>query len=506
MNKKASMLYITILFPKLMYRSRLEGKLDENTLGFLSSISDDFQIISYDILGSQAHTLMLLENKIIPKVDAVKILSALEKLKKEKFSEKSEAEDIHELIESLVIKKVGKEACGKMHTARSRNDQVTIDIRMKMRDDVNIVCFCLNEIISTLIQLAEKHQNTIMPLYTHLQQAQVGVFSHFLLAYADALFRDLDRFYITYSRVNESSIGAGPVGGTSFPIDRRSTAKMLGFTGLVENSIDATTSRDFVPEYLGNSSILMTNLSRMAEDFIIWSTSEFSFLELADKFTSTSSVMPQKKNPDILELIRGKTAQVIGYQVAVLSNLKGLPSGYNRDLQQMKVSIWPTSKIVISSLLVVNSVLKSMNLNEKKLRGSIDSGYSIALDIAEHLVRKGIPFRKAHEIVGHLVQTASNSKKSLVQLTVLQVKNTISENEIDAKELYKIIQSTTPESSLETRRSQGSSGKDEQQRMIRDRRRKVQAYIAGTSKRTNEVRAAIENLERNLKILIKNKA
>src|SRR6266852_7348887 len=198
-----------------MYRSRLKGKLDKNTLEFLSSVSDDFEIALYDILGSQAHTIMLLENKIIAKPEAVKILSALERLKKKHFSAKSDAEDIHELIESLVIKKAGKDAGGKMHTARSRNDQVALDIRMKIRDDINTICFCLNETISTLIHLAEKHQHTIMPLYTHMQQAQVGLFSHFLLAYTDALFRDLDRFYVTYGRVNESPLGAGPVGGTS---------------------------------------------------------------------------------------------------------------------------------------------------------------------------------------------------------------------------------------------------------------------------------------------------
>ncbi|HJW20743.1 MAG TPA: argininosuccinate lyase, partial [Candidatus Nitrosotalea sp.] len=477
----------------------------ENTLEFLSSISDDFQIALYDILGSQAHTLMLFDNKILTKTEAGKILGALEKLKKEDFSAKSEAEDIHELIESLVIKKAGKEAGGKMHTARSRNDQVTLDIRMKIRDDINIVCFCLNETISTLIQLAEKHQNTIVPLYTHLQQAQVGLFSHVLLAYADALFRDLDRFYGTYGRINESPLGAGPVGGTSIPIDRQSTAKMLGFKGLIENSIDATSSRDFVAEYVSDSSIMMTNLSRMAEDFIIWSTSEFSFLELSDKFTSTSSVMPQKKNPDILELVRGKTAQVIGYQMAILSNLKGLPSGYNRDLQQIKVSIWPTSKIIISSLIVINSLLKTMAVNEKKLRQAIDGGFSISLDIAEHLVRKGIPFRVSHKIVGHLVQIAANSKKSLTELSISEVKKTIPSNEIDSKDLYKIIQSTTPESSLETRRSQGSSGTHEQKRMIVDRKRKIQAYEIGTRKRTNEVREAIGSLESTVNSLIKNK-
>ena len=488
-----------------MYRSRLKGKLDESTLEFLSSISDDFEIVLYDILGSQAHTLMLLENKIITKPEAAKILTALEKLKKKNLSKKSDAEDIHELIESLVIKKAGKEAGGKMHTARSRNDQITLDIRMKIRDDINTVCFCLNEIIGTLITLAEKYHRVVMPLYTHLQQAQVGLFSHFLLAYTDALFRDLDRFYVAYGRVNESPLGAGAVGGTSIPIDRQVTAKMLGFKGLIENSIDATTSRDFAAEYLGDAAILMTNLSRLAEDLIIWSSSEFSFIELSDKFTSTSSVMPQKKNPDVLELIRGRAAQVIGYHVAVLSNLKGLPSGYNRDLQQIKISIWPTSKIIISSLLVINSIFKTMKVNEKKLRQAIDSGYSISLDIAENLVRKGIPFRVAHGIVGQLVQIASTSRKKLSDLSVSEVNRVISNNEISAKDLHKIIQSTTPESSLESRRSQGSSGKHEQQRMIADRKGKVRAYTVGTTKRTNEVRVALEGLNSKVKALMKDK-
>lgn len=487
-----------------MYRSRLEGKLDDITLEFLSSISDDSVISEYDILGSQAHTLMLLENEIVTRQEAVKILGALENLKKFDFSKKSDAEDIHELIESLVIKKAGKEAGGKMHTARSRNDQVALDIRMRIRDDINTVCFCLNQTIETLVDLAEKNQDAIMPLYTHMQQAQVGLFSHFLLAYADALFRDLDRFYVAYGRVNESPLGAGPVGGTSIPIDRQSTAKMLGFKGLVENSIDATTSRDFVAEYLGNSAILMTNLSRMAEDFIIWSTSEFSFIDLSDRFTSTSSVMPQKKNPDVLELIRGKTSQVIGYQTAVLSNLKGLPSGYNRDLQQVKVSIWPTSKIVISSLLVVNSLLKTLKVNENVMRDAIEGGYSISLDIAESLVRRGTPFRNAHRIVGNLVQIAARSGRPLLALSPNEVKSVIQDGEMDALELHRIIQSATPEHSLELRKSRGSAGKHEQQRMIEERKRKVKAYMTGTSRRTTEVRESFGLLGKTVASLIRN--
>ena len=323
----------------LMYRSRLGKDLDDITLSYVSSIKDDSDIAFYDIIGSEAHVIMLYENKLLSKTETKKILTALEELKGGNISQPDfEPEDIHELIESLVIKKTGIENGGKMHTARSRNDQVALDIRLKIRDDINILLQCLIETISTLLKTAQENTKTIMPLYTHLQQAQVGVFSHYLLSYADSLLRDLDRFMSLYARVNQSPLGAGPVGGTSLPIDRDSTAKMLGFSSLVENSIDATSTRDFVAEYVANSAIMMTNLSRLSEDFIIWSSAEFSFIELSDDFTSPSSVMPQKKNPDILELTRGKTSQVIGYLTSILTTTKGLPSGYGRDLQQIKHS------------------------------------------------------------------------------------------------------------------------------------------------------------------------
>ena len=486
-----------------MYRSRFNESLDERTLDYLSSILEDKEIAICDIFGSEAHTIMLFENKIITRKEAAKILSALEKLKEENLTIKSDSEDIHELIESLVVKIAGKQAGGKMHTARSRNDQVSLDIRMKIRDDINTLCSCLLDAIGTLVLMAEKNSDAIMPLYTHLQQAQVGVFSHYLLAYADALFRDVDRFYVTYGRVNQSPLGAGAVGGTSLPIDRQGTAKMLGFKGLIENSIDATGARDFVAEYVGQIAILMINLSRLAEDFILWSTSEFSFLELSDKFASTSSVMPQKKNPDVLELTRGKTAEVIGYQMAILSNIKGLPSGYSRDLQQIKHPIWSASKIAISALLVINAMLKTIKVNKEKMKKAIDSGYAISLDIAERLVKNGIPFRVAHRIVGQLVKTASSSKKPLSSLSVSEIKASLSEDGVKAEELYKIIQSMTAHSSLAERTSYGSSGKSEQKRMILDRKKKIRAYRGGTTKRTNEVKTAFEDLTIKVKTIIK---
>jgi argininosuccinate lyase len=374
---------------------------------------------------------------------------------------------------------------------------------MKIRDDINILCQCLLDTIEALVSLAQAHQKTVMPLYTHLQQAQVGVFSHYLLAYADALFRDLDRLYVTYGRVNESPLGAGPIGGTSIPIDRQSTAKMLGFHGVVENSIDATSTRDFVVEYVAAVAILMTNLSRISEDFAIWSTSEFSFIELSDEFTSPSSVMPQKKNPDILEITRGNTAQVIGHLTSILSTIKGLPSGYNRDLQQIKSSIWATSKISISALLVIKLMLMTITINKEKMKKSTESSYLIALDLAEKLVQKGIPFRTAHKVIGQLVQIASISKKPLSKITPSEVKTSVKGTNVDSKFLLKLISSTTIDSSLRDRTSQGSSGILEQKRMIVDRMKKIKMYREGTTKRENQVKITFENLSKKVKLLIK---
>jgi len=486
-----------------MYRSRLGNKLDEITLDYVSSISDDDEIAFYDIVGSQAHTIMLYENKIITKNDSKKILSALEGLRKKKFEKKSEAEDIHELIESLVIKSAGPVSGGKMHTGRSRNDQVSLDIRMKIRDDINLLCHCLIDTIEALVSLAQTHQKTVMPLYTHLQQAQVGFFSHYLLSYADALFRDLDRLYVTYGRVNESPLGAGPIGGTSIPINRKSTAKMLGFHGIIENSIDATGTRDFVAEFVSVVAILMTNLSRVSEDFAIWSTSEFGFIELSDEFSSPSSVMPQKKNPDMLELTRGKTAQVIGNVTTVLAALKGLSSGYNRDLQQIKSTIWTTSKIGISALIVIKLMLLTVSVNKTKMKKATENGYLIALDLAEKLVQKDIPFRTAHQVIGKLVQLANYSKKPISKITPNELNTAIKGTTVNSKFLSEIIKSTTINSSLRDRISQGSSGIAEQKRMIDHRMKKINAYREGITKRDKDVKNALYNLSLKVKELTK---
>ncbi|MEK9681327.1 MAG: argininosuccinate lyase [Nitrosopumilus sp.] len=485
-----------------MYRSRLGNDLSDITLDYVSSIDDDNAIAFYDIVGSQAHALMLYQQNIITKNDAKKILSSLESLKDETFDSSSGAEDIHELIEALVIKQAGMASGGKMHTARSRNDQVVLDIRMKIRDDINIICNCLLDTIEALVSVAKNHQKTIMPLYTHLQQAQAGLFSHYLLAHADVLSRDFQRLYGTFERINQSPLGAGPVGGTSIPIDRHSTAKMLGFDDVVENSIDATSTRDFVAEYVSMISILMTNLSKIAEDFVIWSTSEFSFIELADEFTSPSSVMPQKKNPDILELTRGKTAEVIGNLTAILTTVKGLASGYGRDLQQIKSSIWSTSKISINALLIFKSMLLTLKVNEKQMKKVTESSNLIALDIAEKLVKEGIPFRVTHKIAGSLVQLAHLSKKPISKLTSSDIKKSVADTKVDPKLVSEIISSITVISSLKERKSFGSSGYDEQKRMISDRIKKINDFRTNLTHRENKINSSLEDLKKQIDEII----
>lgn len=484
-----------------MYRARLGKNLDKHTLEYVSSISDDAEIAIYDIVGSQAHTIMLYENKILSKDETKKILRALEILKKEELDNKSGAEDIHELIESLVVKKIGMKVGGKMHTARSRNDQVALDLRMKIRDDINVICDCILDLVETLIKLAEKHTSTTMPLYTHLQQAQIGTFSHYLLSHSDVLLRDFERLYSNFERVNQSPLGAGPVGGTSLPINRNSTARMLGFSQIVENTIDATSSRDVVAEFVSAVSILMTNLSRIAEDLVIWSTSEFSFVELSDQFSSPSSVMPQKKNPDILELTRGKTARVIGNLVAVLSGLKGLASGYGRDLQEIKPAVFSSSKIAISALIILNSMFATLKVNKDKIREAAESGYLTALDVAEALVKEGIAFRTAHKIVGNLVQVAHQKNKLLSELTEYEIKSV--QKEFDAKKLHKIISAIDAEYSLRARSSVGSAGITQQKKMIAVRKTKISKYRKKMKKRTTLVSSTITALSRKIQNLIK---
>ena len=477
-----------------MYRARLGKGMDKITLDYVSSVHSDLRIAKYDILGSRAHTLMLLKCKIIQKSDAKKILYALNSIKDKDLINGGESEDVHELVESLVIRKAGLKSGGRMHTARSRNDQVSLDMRMKIRDDILEICRGILDCSDLLLKLAEKHQRTVIPLYTHMQQAQVGTLSHYFLAHLDALLRDFERLTSAYSRINQNPLGAGPIGGTSLPINRKDTSHLLGFDGLVENSIDATSSRDFAAEYVCNIAILMTNISRIAEDLVIWSSSEFSFVEFSDKFASPSSVMPQKKNPDIMELTRGKTAMTIGSVTGILSAIKGLSTGYGRDLQEIKPEVWSASDTAMGAVAILGSSLSSIKVNEGVMKKAAKGGYMAALDIAEQLVLYGMPFREAHKITAQLVQKAHADKIPLNKLDLKKIREAVSKSGVKPAYVHSMLQSATASDSLRKRKSTGSAGYTEQKRMIMRRKKSLARLCKKLAKREKNLTDALNKM------------
>ena len=499
-------LYITISATRPVYRSRLGGGLDEEAAAYASSVAEDAEIAAYDILGSQAHVVMLHDCGIVTRADAARILGALDRIGGLDYGAlaggagAAEAEDVHELVESLVAAEAGAAAGGRMHTARSRNDQVAADMRMKVRDDAMRIMDLIVEAAGALVRLASAHTGTAMPLYTHLQQAQAGTLSHYLLAHADALVRDHGRFAGAFARANLCPLGAGPVGGTRLPIDREKVAGLLGFDGLVENSIDATSSRDFAAEFASAAAVMAGNASRLAEDLVLWSSAEFGFVELADRFASPSSVMPQKKNPDVLELVRGRAASTIGSLVAVLGAIKGLPTGYGRDLQEVKPHVWAASRNAAGALAVIAGAIGTVTVNKAAMRRAAGGarGYLTALDVADRLVEEGVAFRAAHGIAGRLVRAADARGVSLARLGRADVARAVREAgagaAVSAGAVGRIARECTVSDSLKSRSSQGSAGPAEQARMIRDRTEMLGALAAENAKRRGAVDAAIAAL------------
>ncbi len=492
-----------------MYRSRQKENLDKDVLNFLSSLNEDTNILIYDILGTQAHCLMLNKIGILTSAELSKILSSLSKIKFESTNSQNIlsnelflSEDIHELVESIVIQDIGIDIGGKMHTGRSRNDQVILDVRMKLRDDIIDICELIINIIKSLVEKSKEHKNTIISLYTHLQQAQIGTVSHYLLSYSFSLLRDLERISSSFDRINLSPLGSCAIGGTGIPIDRNYTASFLGFRGLLENSIDATSSRDSLIEYLSFLSILMSTLSRIAEDFILWSTSEFNYIELSDRYSSTSSVMPQKKNPDPLEILRSRTSIVHGMLIASLSIIKNLPSGYHRDLQDLKPLLSNSSKIVKESLLIMKGVINTLKVNKKNAFNSANKSYGVSLDIAEQIVIKyHIPFRKVHKLVGALVQQAiKNENISLSQLSKQDLNKILNllKIKIDVDDLMLIIKDTTPEKSILFRKSYGSPNPFQQNEMVNSIDKSLLFYSKAISERKEMLHTAFNNLEKEV--------
>ena len=404
-----------------LYRSRLD-KMDEEALSYLSSLAEDREILIDDIEGSEAHVIMLCEQGIIPRRDARLILEALEELKEKamrgELRLEGRFEDVHEFVEAKLIEKLGTEVGGKLHTGRSRNDQVALDIRLRTRKLLLELWEEALKLGEALLSKAEEELETLAIHYTHLQQAQLGYLSHYLISHLDHLLRDIERIRECYRRTNKSPLGACAVAGSTLPLDRLRVAELLGFDGIVENSIDAVSSRDFALEAISTAAILMTNLSRLAEDLIIWSSSEFDYVELPDSLASPSSVMPHKKNPCILELLRARAGRVIGVLTASLAMLKGIPTGYDRDLQEGKPLIWEALKLASSSLRILAKVVSRLKIKREKLLRSAEESYAPAIELAEALMKHAnLSLREAHRLVGALVRSLHQSGKTLKDLT-----------------------------------------------------------------------------------------
>jgi len=410
---------------KKLWSGRFTKKTEKIAENFTSSISFDRQLWKYDIQGSIAHTKMLGKQKIITQRDMKLILQGLKKIAKEiegdKFKFSDELEDIHMNIEHALIKKIGHTG-GKLHTARSRNDQVTLDMRLFLRDETTEILKLTEKLQRVFVILAERHIDTIMPGYTHLQRAQPVLLGHQLLAYFEMLDRDRERFKDCFKRVNVLPLGSAALSGTSLPIDREYVARLLGFPKISRNSMDAVSDRDFVVEFLSASSLLMVHLSRLVEDLILWSTAEFGFIDLPDVYSTGSSIMPQKKNPDVLELIRGKTGRVSGHLTTMLMVLKGLPLTYNRDMQEDKELIFDTVDTVKSCLSVLIKIMPEIKFNKETMAKAAQDGFSVATDLAEYLTQKGLPFRKAHEVTGKIVRYCIKRNKTLMDLSINEFK------------------------------------------------------------------------------------
>jgi argininosuccinate lyase len=401
------------------WQARLSAQADTVTAGFLASLDVDAALWRYDILGSLAHAQMLASQGIISSRELARIRKGLlqiaKLLEQGKLPLPTELEDIHMVIEKALIDRVG-DAGAKLHTGRSRNDQVALDLRLWARQAIDELTDDIRTLQVAMVKLAEQYQDLVVPAYTHLQRAQPVLAGHAVLAYVEMLQRDIGRLEDARKRVNVCPLGSGAVAGTSLPLDRDLTAKLLGFDEISGNSIDATSDRDFLAELCFCCATVGLHLSRWAEDWIIYSTTEFGMIVLDDAYCTSSSMMPQKKNPDTLELIRGKSATAIANLTGILTLIKGLPLAYNRDLQDDKRFALPTVAAIRAALAVAAGIVSTTKFNRDRIAAGIDQGFLDATALAEYLVNKGIPFRQAHGIVGRLVAHAEQQGKSLAQV------------------------------------------------------------------------------------------
>ncbi len=404
-----------------LWSGRFSEETDRLVEVFTASLPFDKRLYEHDIDGSITHCRMLGKQGIIPAADAGKIVEALEEIRQEirsgAFRFVQTDEDIHMAVERGLIERLGP-AGGKVHTGRSRNDQVSLDMRLYLRDEIGYVQKLIAALQGVFVTLAKREIDTILPGYTHLQKAQPVLLAHYLLAFREMLERDAQRFAGCLERVNVMPLGSAALAGTSLPLDRKYTAKLLGFDAISANSMDAVSDRDFVAEFIFDASLLMMHLSRFCEDLIIWSSGEFGFVEISDAYTTGSSIMPQKKNPDVAELVRGKTARLYGNLVRILTVLKGLPMTYNRDLQEDKEPLFDTVDTVKMSLMVLAGMAGNLTFNRQRMLEEAAKGFSTATDVAEYLVTRGVPFREAHGIVGRLVAYCISRDRDLAGISL----------------------------------------------------------------------------------------
>jgi argininosuccinate lyase len=404
-------------------RGRFQKDADQRLTKYTESISYDRRLYPYDIAGSIAHARMLARQGIISTSEGETIIKGLEAIRQEieqgKFVFKEELEDIHMNIEARLIELVG-EAGRKLHTARSRNDQVALDLRLYLKDAIAETISGIKDLQRTLLDLARDNTDVAMPGYTHLQPAQPILLAHHLLAYFEMLQRDVERFRDCLKRVDVMPLGSGALAGVTYNIDRGFVAKELGFKQISRNSLDAVADRDCVAEYQAAAGLGMAHLSRLAEEIVLWASPAFDFIELDDAYATSSSIMPQKKNPDIAELARGKTGRVYGHLMAILTTLKGLPLAYNRDLQEDKEGLFDTVDTLLATLEVFTGLTDSLRFKTGNMLKALETGYILATDLADYLVKKGEPFRTAHGTVAGLVGYAAEQSKSLAELTMAE--------------------------------------------------------------------------------------
>ena len=446
-----------------MWQGRTAAELNTLADDFNSSISFDSRMFKQDISGSMAHAMMLAKQGIISESDAKLIVDTLgdilDELSGGVLKVNPEAEDVHMFVEEELTKRIG-DAGKKLHTARSRNDQVALDFRMYLKDEITEIKGLVKKLLVSVTDTAEKYKEVIMPGYTHLQRAQPILFSHQLLAYAFMLLRDMGRLSDCYKRMNVSPIGSCALAGTTYPTDREFEAEKLGFDSVCLNSIDGVSDRDFAAELLSALSVLMMHLSRLSEELILWSSWEFGFITLSDEYTTGSSIMPQKKNSDMAELIRGKTGRVYGDLMGTLTMLKGLPLAYNKDMQEDKESVFDACDTAKMCVSVMNGMISTLKVNQDKMLAAAKGGYINATDLADYLTKKGVPFRDAYKLTGGIVADAITLGKTLDELDMSYYKAL---NPLFEEDLYEAIDLKT---CIKTRISEGSTSYDSVEKQI----------------------------------------